>query len=131
MICGGSSDRSCLQRKRDRLRQVTRTRRMWSIQTHSPRTMAQAISHSDDFRSVTYHGQEYTFTRNQAAAIRLLWQQEGGELGQDYILAEIESLASRLRDVFKQKNGVHPAWGTLIVSGQKKGTFRLNSHEKA
>lgn len=83
------------------------------------------VSHSDDYRSVKYNGHDFAFTENQAAAVKLLWEQEGGELGQAYILEKIDSATDRLRNVFKRKGGMHPAWGTLILRGQTKGTFRL------
>jgi hypothetical protein len=85
-------------------------------------------AHSEDFHSVSWYGQAYTFTHQQAAAVKLLWQAwENGtpDLGQAYLLEKIDSDGSRLRDIFKGKDGMHPAWGTMIVES-KKGVFRLS-----
>ena len=57
-------------------------------------------------------------------AIRILWnagKNSTPEVGHDYILVEIGSDSSRLRDIFKG----HPAWNTMIVSGETAGSFRL------
>jgi len=89
--------------------------------------------HSADFRSVNWFGQEYTFTANQAACIRLLWEAwESGapEVGGDTLLVEAESDQRRLSVTFRG----HPAWGTMIRPGQTKGSYRLSppdAHRKA
>jgi hypothetical protein len=82
-------------------------------------------AHSADFCSVMARGESYTFTSRQAQAVQLLWEnwEEGTpEVSQHYILEELGSPNSRLRDSFKKSN----AWGRLIVSGVRKGTIRLN-----
>lgn len=43
-------------------------------------------------------------------------------LGGDYILAEAECESRCLSDVFKGSS----AWGTLVVPGDRKGTYTLN-----
>lgn len=83
------------------------------------------FEHSADFCSVSLRGKRYTLTKTQAAIARLLFDHyERGvpELGQDYMLEEVDSRARRLRDVFRNSS----TWGDLIVPGEKKGTFRLN-----
>ena len=85
--------------------------------------------HSRDFASVSWHGQSYTFSPSQAAAVKLLWQawRNGTpELRQETILQAVSSDGNRLSDLFRE----HPAWGKLIVAGQAKGTFRLAEPEK-
>lgn len=87
-------------------------------------------SHGPDFRSVSWYGTEYSFTGNQAACVKILWEawEKGlSDVGKDYILCEIESDASRLRDVFKQGRELHPAWNTMIMPGKSQGSYRLSS----
>jgi len=83
-------------------------------------------SHSPDFRSVNWYGVPYSFTANQAPAVRMLYEayQSGApEIGDDTLLAAIdpESQRDRLRDVFRDCD----AWGTMIVEGSTRGSRRL------
>jgi HEAT repeat protein len=85
---------------------------------------AQGAAHGDDFRSVNWFGQEYTFTTNQAACVQVLWEHwERGtpEVGLTKILERAGVAVNRLDVVFRD----HPAWGTMIVSGRTKGAYRL------
>jgi hypothetical protein len=80
--------------------------------------------HSRDFRSVRWFGHQYFFTPDQAACVKRLcedWQNGTPEVGQDAILGRAGCKTTRLVDLFKQ----HEAWGTMIVSGTTKGSFRL------
>lgn len=86
--------------------------------------------HSADFRSVHWHGTDYSFTALQAACVKELWgAMENGtpEVGMGTILEITDSATSRLVDIFRgsDPNKRHPAWGTLIVDGTTKGTKRL------
>jgi len=89
--------------------------------------------HSPDFRSVYWFGQEYSFTANQAACVRLLWEAwENGtpELSGAKILEEADIDQDRLSAVFRD----HPAWKTMIRPGHTKGAYRLSpptAHRKA
>jgi hypothetical protein len=89
--------------------------------------------HSPDFRSVYWFGQEYSFTANQAACVRLLWEAwENGtpELSGPKILEEADIDQDRLSAVFRD----HPAWKTMIRPGHTKGAYRLSpptAHRKA
>lgn len=72
-------------------------------------------SHSPDFRSVNWYGQEFDFTPTQAACVKVLWDAwESGTstLGESSILDSAGSAGSRLRDVFRK--GKHPAMGRMI-----------------
>ena len=87
--------------------------------------ITQAV-HSPDFHSVNWFGTEYTFTPNQAACVKLLWEawdQGTPEVGGDYLIetADIQSSSKRMDTVFRE----HPAWATMIVPGEKKGNYRL------
>lgn len=78
---------------------------------------------SPDFASVRWGGSLYTFTANQAACVKCLWnawKNGAPTLREDTILAEIEG-NSPLRKLFQG----HPALETMIVAGAAKGTFRL------
>lgn len=89
----------------------------------SQRSARPACSHSPDFRSANWFGQDYSFSGPQAAAVRLLWQawEDGApDVGQETLLEAAGTNGSRLRDVFKD----HPAWGSLIVT-VSRGTYRL------
>ncbi len=67
--------------------------------------------HSEDFHFVRWYGQEHTFTNQQAAIVKLLWQaweKHTPDLGQDYLLEAAGSSTGRLRNVFKEKDRMHP-----------------------
>jgi hypothetical protein len=81
--------------------------------------------HSPDFRSVNLDGQEYSLTGRQAQAVEFLHEMHHNrtpEVSQSLILERLESKYADLRYVFKNS----PAWGTLVVPGRTKGSFRLN-----
>ncbi len=80
--------------------------------------------HSDDFRSVKWHGETYSFSKQQAAFVKILWEHwERGtpDVGSQYLLERCDSTASRITDVFKR----HNALGIVIVPGRTKGSYRL------
>lgn len=86
---------------------------------------SESFRHSEDYSSVWFRGTKFVFTPKQRHVIQLLYEahQNGtDELGDDYILAEIDCEGKRLRDLFKKSN----AWGSLIVRGARNGTRRLN-----
>jgi hypothetical protein len=94
-------------------------------------TSSGVVRHSPDFRSVWWHGEEFTFSQSQAEAVKILyeaWVKKTPEVSQEFILAQIKSDAERLRDLFKDSTGMHPAWGKMIVKG-KKGAYRFNDPE--
>ena len=89
---------------------------------------SQEFQHSPDYASVNWRGQEYQFTKNQATCVRLLheaWLEGTPYLSADYLLSEILS-ASRMSDLFKR----HPAWGSLIVLGERRATYGLKLSPK-
>lgn len=80
--------------------------------------------HSVDFASVIWFGTSYAFTGSQARVVALLWRAwlDGvPNLRQETLLDAAGSVSGRLANLFKG----HPAWGTMIVPGAAKGTFRL------
>jgi hypothetical protein len=88
----------------------------------------QEFDQSPDYASVNWLGQQYQFNKNQATCVRLLheaWLEGTPYLSGDYLLREIES-ASKMSDLFKR----HPAWGSLIVPGERRATYRLKLSPK-
>lgn len=81
--------------------------------------------HGRDFAAVVWFGKRYSFTRAQAAAVRLLWEAwEDGtcDVCKDTLMEEaVGSENRRIVDLFRD----HPAWGVAIVEGDTKGTYRL------
>jgi hypothetical protein len=89
--------------------------------------------HSDDFTSVDWYGQHYTFTRTQADCVREMWgnwERGTPSLKQRTILDGAESSNTRLRDVFRKKGVMHPAWGIMIVK-TGRGCFGLSEPQDA
>lgn len=82
------------------------------------------IIFSDDFRSVRWHGNIYSFTANQAACVRLLldhYQRGTPDVGDESLLAAADVSTERLLVVFRD----HSAWGTMIIPGGTRGTHRI------
>jgi hypothetical protein len=85
--------------------------------------------HSEDFRSVVWWGTSYTFTKSQAACVRILWtawKEKTPELDGLTVVTQADIAQTRLIDVFRSKGKAHAAWGTMIVSGKSKGAYRLS-----
>ena len=101
-------------------------------ESETPATQQPEVGHSADFHSALWYGQDFTFSHQQAAVVRLLWTAyENGtpDLSQETLLDKSGSSGGRLRDVFKEANGMHRAWGTMIVES-RKGVFRLSEPQK-
>ena len=82
---------------------------------------------SPDYRSVVFHGETIPLSTMQAEAVRVLneaFEQGTPEVSADYVLEQIGSKSRRLRDVFKGAGS--RAWSLLIITGQGKGTVRIN-----
>jgi hypothetical protein len=59
--------------------------------------------------------------------MRVLWQAWANgtpEVTQETLLAAANTAQDRVDQVFRIRNGMHPAWGTLIISPQR-GTYQL------
>jgi len=84
------------------------------------------FTHAPDYRSVSLRGQRYSLTTQQAQVVEILHiAHESGnpELSAAYILEQLGTPCSRLRDTFKKNRA---AWEALIVRGKSKGVHRLN-----
>jgi hypothetical protein len=91
---------------------------------HKPARVTGGRTHSPDFRSVLWDGETYDFSPKQAAVVKQLWEAwENGTpvVSQAALLEGAESDATRLLDLFRR----HPAWGVMIVEGERKGTVQL------
>jgi len=76
-------------------------------------------THSEDFRSVTWDDRTYTFNKNQAIAVKLLWnamERDEGGIHQNTIAASLETVSKtyHLLDTFRQHKKKHPAWSGMI-----------------
>jgi hypothetical protein len=98
------------------------------IQQEKPASVLRT-RHSADFRSVHWFGKDYSFTANQAACVKVLWEPwENGtpELADATILETAGINSDRLDAVFRNSS----AWGTMIQPGQTKGTHQLGHKVK-
>lgn len=79
--------------------------------------------HSPDFRSVSWYGKKYSFTPNQANAVKFLWKawkNKTPEVSDVTLLDAIGNVGARVRDVFKETgNAMNPAWETMIQRGRR------------
>jgi hypothetical protein len=85
---------------------------------------AGAARHGVDFRTFNVRDAEYAFTPTQAAVVKRLWEaweEDTPDVGSDTLLEACGTTGGRLRDVFKG----NAAWGSLILPGVARGTFRL------
>lgn len=98
--------------------------RISSPTPQAPRTLT-TLTHSDDFRTVSSRKHEWHLTVNQSRIVERLiaaLQRRTPELSQSALLEELDIRSKRLRDLFKSSS----AWKTLIVQGERKGTYRIN-----
>jgi len=92
----------------------------WFSTTEEP----SAARHSPDFRSVNWNGAKYSFSANQAACVRVLWESwEAGtpDVGGATILEAAGCAGDRIDHVFRG----HLAWNVMIIPGATKGSYRL------
>lgn len=80
------------------------------------------VAHSKDFRSVNWFGTSFSFTVGQANVVARLWQAWQGKnkyVSETALCDASGGESKRVRDIFKQKNGQHPAWGSMIVKERR------------
>jgi hypothetical protein len=87
-----------------------------------------AMAHTPDFTSVKWGSEDFTFTGNQAAIVKQLWEaREQGtpDVHGSHLLETAGISSDRVDTVFRDS----PAWKTMIVgylqSGRPKGAYRL------
>jgi hypothetical protein len=79
---------------------------------------AQKIGFAQSYRTAHFDGQDYRFSKMQAAVMELL-HEHGKPMHQDQILAEVNSSQKRLSGIFRSKDGHHPAWDTLLQTDRR------------
>jgi len=93
------------------------------------------LEYSEDFTSVNWFGQKYQFNKTQALCVQILWGEWNNNkefgLSEKTICEKIGSAADnyKLKHTFRSRDGLHPAWGTMIQACGK-GIFRLVEPEK-
>ena len=90
------------------------------------------VSHKPGFKTVTWYGKEYRFSSPQAACVAILWRNwlGGTPIVRESIVLETAGIEARsLKDVFRMPPG-RDAWGTLIGTGDRRGTVRLIEPEQ-
>lgn len=84
-----------------------------------------AFSCEHEYRVVSWRDQQFRFNPRQAKVIAALdgaFRAKARDLPEETLLSRAGWNGSRLRDYFKR----HAAWETLIVRGERKGTWRLD-----
>ena len=86
------------------------------------------FTHTADYRQISWRGRNYELTENEKVYVRQLHVALLGgvpDVHQDDLLKETGPLTGRkVRDSFRSSN--RELWGTLIISGARRGTLRLN-----
>ena len=129
---GPSYSRTIEQRQRliaerDRLLRMQESAATPQVRPETHKQTSEEFTHSPDYRSLTHRGKNYSLTAQQAHVIQILhdaYRSGNRELSGDYIMEEIGTRNSELRDTFRKSNPA--AWKALIQRGAKRGTYRLN-----
>jgi len=103
----------------------TNRNRPASVEQQSTSPKEPIFSHSDDYRSVRLSGIGYALTANQAAIVKCLHDAHAGkhpDVAKARLLSAIGSKTSEVRNSFKKS----PLWKTLVIPGERRGTYRLN-----
>jgi hypothetical protein len=81
--------------------------------------------HSEDFRTLSWFGEPYPFTPDQAPCVRVWyehWRTATRDVSDARVLEAAECESTRVSDVFKRSK----AWrDKIIVEGDTRGTHRL------
>lgn len=90
-----------------------------------PTNYVSTFRHSDDYRTVIWHGRQFTFSPTKAIVIQLLHEANLAgmpDVSGQVLIEKAESNSNRISDLFRDD----PAWNVLVVSGKDKGTYRLS-----
>lgn len=79
---------------------------------------------SSGYRSGYFKGEEFTFTKKQAAIIEAL-DKHGGVMSKYELLAEADSEQYDVYRIFRVRNKKHPAWN-VIIKNDGKGNYWLD-----
>jgi hypothetical protein len=80
--------------------------------------------HGIDFVWVRCELGEFNFSKNQRDVVKALWldwERGGSGISAAHLLEHAEAVSAKLSDVFKN----HPAFGVLIIRGDRKDVYRL------
>lgn len=86
------------------------------------------FGHSLDYACARWNGVLHSFTPAQGSVVRLLWEaHEAGfpDVRGETLLAAAGSESDKIASLFKN----HPCWGSMIVAGEARGSYRLASQE--
>jgi hypothetical protein len=104
---------------------------------HAPIDITGA-THDPKFRTVSWFGADYSFSPQQAKCIEVLWRfwLQGTPVIREEMILEVAGLTGAraprsLKEVFSAGPGA-TAWGTMIGTGDRRGTVRLlDPHSQA
>lgn len=94
------------------------------MHTHYDTTQA---SHDPKFRNVTWFGEEFSFSPQQAKCVEVLWRfwMQHTPIIREEMVLEVAGLKARnLKEVFASGPG-KSAWGRMIDAGDHRGTVHL------
>ena len=88
---------------------------------------ASQVSHDPKFRNVTWFGEEFSFSPQQAKCVEVLWRfwMQHTPIIREEMVLEVAGLKARtLKEVFSNGPG-KGAWGRMIDAGDHRGTVHL------
>ena len=94
------------------------------MHTHYDESQA---SHDPKFRNVTWFGEEFSFSPQQAKCVEVLWRfwMQHTPIIREEMVLEVAGLKARtLKEVFSSGPG-KCAWGRMIDAGDHRGTVHL------
>ena len=130
-----------LKSKKTRLQEITSHDAEWNdlikvtppprrVVTRAPRGAEKdhLWSHSDDYRKVSYNGETFLLTEQQASIVKLL--DEARATGSEYVSGKkikSEVKCGKISDSFRAGNG-RSIWEKLITreEGSRRGMYKLN-----
>ena len=82
----------------------------------------------NDYKDVRWARSKFKFSPKQAEIVKILhdaFKERNPEMSQARIIKKL-GVSSKTRVIHYFKNPPHPAWDTLIIKGERKGTRRLD-----
>jgi hypothetical protein len=91
------------------------------------REPATTLESTPDYRTVNWRKKTFNFREQEAKVVKMLHEAGSRGLAHSSILQRLDTTQLRVRDIFKNKGKMHPAWNTLIVSKkQRDNVYRLS-----
>jgi hypothetical protein len=96
-------------------------------------TLPEGIVFSEDYHTCRWGSETFTFTFKQARAVQFIWEERVRGVSEVHLLHILEAAESdlvqakkpQLRRLFMKGQAYHPAWGRMIVQGEKLGTYKI------